>query len=62
MRTRYFLLVAAAITILSGCIPSVNPFYRDEDVCFDSKLLGQWQEKGKGGLESWRFERGDGQG
>ena len=36
---------SAIICVVGGCSfpQSVNPFYRSEDVVFDSSLLGEWQ-------------------
>ena len=46
-------MLAAAGLALIGCIPSVNPFYRSEDISFDRGLLGEWVD----GDEHWVFER-----
>ena len=44
---------------LSACIPSVNPFYTDKDVVFETRLLGAWQEKDKTDEpQVWKFEEG----
>jgi hypothetical protein len=57
MKTRYWTALAAALTLMCGCIPSVEPFYRQEDVSFDQRLLGRWHEKGKAdAAETWEFE------
>ena len=57
MKTRFLLALSAALTLLSACIPSVNPFYRDEDIRFDSHLIGVWQQKaGSDGPVTWQFE------
>ena len=60
MKTRNLIASAAAALLLSGCIPSVNPFYTDKDVVFDPRLLGEWQEKeSSDGPQLWKFEKGD---
>jgi hypothetical protein len=46
---------SATVCVSGGCdFPqSVNPFYRSQDVVFDSNLLGEWQSadpSDKGGL------------
>ncbi len=57
MKTRYWTALGAALTLMCGCIPSVEPYYRQEDVSFDNRLLGRWQEKGKpDAAETWEFE------
>jgi hypothetical protein len=40
--------VLCAGTLLAGCEPvqSINPFYEDRDVIFDSSLTGTWNMKG----------------
>jgi hypothetical protein len=58
MKARPYLFLTAAVTLWIGCIPSVNPFYRDRDVSFEPKLLGEWQEKGQGDNVTWDFQRG----
>ena len=42
--------------ILSGCIPSVHPLYTEQDLVFDSALVGEWS--GKEGKETWTFTKG----
>jgi len=44
MKTRNRITLATAAVLLCSCIPSVNPFYTDQDVVFDARLLGEWQE------------------
>jgi hypothetical protein len=52
-----FVLLAAAATLLGGCVvTSVYPFYFEKDVVFDSALLGDWT-KGEAAEEHWKFER-----
>jgi hypothetical protein len=46
MKRLHLLALSAAIACLSACIPSVNPFYTDEDLCFDARLVGRWQPEG----------------
>jgi hypothetical protein len=46
-----------AAVLLCSCIPSVNPFYTDQDVVFDTRLLGEWQEKDKSdNPDVWKFD------
>jgi len=56
MKKRNLIAVAAVAVLLAACIPSVNPFYRDKDVVFDQRLLGEWQEKDNtNNPEIWKF-------
>jgi hypothetical protein len=60
MKTRNLITVTIAALLLSGCIPSVNPFYTDKDVVFDGRLLGEWQMKESSDEpQFWKFEKGD---
>lgn len=53
---RFLLPLGAVLACLTACLPSVSPFYQADDVQFDPRLLGQWQERGDS-PESWAFER-----
>jgi hypothetical protein len=57
MKNRNLIATLGAAALLCACIPSVNPFYTAEDVVFDPRLLGTWQEKDKkDDPEIWKFE------
>ena len=44
--------------LLSGCIvQSLHPLYTDENVIFDTRLIGQWSEEGS--KEIWEFSKMD---
>lgn len=43
-----------ATVILSGCIPSVHPLYNEDDLVFNSEILGEWIEEGS--EVKWVFE------
>ncbi len=59
MKKRSAIVLAAVAVLLAACIPSINPFYTDKDVVFDTKLLGAWQEKEKTDEPVvWKFEEG----
>lgn len=59
MKTKIWLVLGAAAVLLSACIPSVNPFYRAQDLVYEPGLLGEWQESGKtNDIEVWKFEAG----
>jgi|ERR1051325_827037 hypothetical protein len=56
MKKRNIFLLATA-ALLGACIPSLNPFYTQKDVAFESQLLGTWQEKEKRDEpQVWKFE------
>jgi hypothetical protein len=57
MKKRNLLTALGAAALLCSCIPSVNPFYTDEDVTFDPRLLGAWQDNEKAeSPDVWKFE------
>ncbi len=45
------------LTILSGCIPSLNPLYTDENLVFEPALLGVWKQPQ--GSARWEFSKLD---
>ncbi|MFL6468028.1 MAG: hypothetical protein ACJ72Z_08730 [Pyrinomonadaceae bacterium] len=47
-------LVCAAI-LMSGCVPSVHPYYLERDLTFNSCLIGKWSDREY--KDSWHFER-----
>ena len=57
-RTRLAIIGLLCAILLVGCVPSLNPFYRESDVKFDERLLGSWKPKEEG-KEIWTFERGE---
>lgn len=57
MKKRNLIAIGAAVILLAGCFPSVNPFYTDKDVVFDPHLLGEWQGKDANNPETWLFEQ-----
>jgi hypothetical protein len=58
MKKRNAIVIAAAALLLPACIPSINPFYTDKDVAFESRLLGEWEGKDKDDKQIWKFEEG----
>ena len=57
MKKCNLITLTAAAVLLCSCIPSVNPFYTDQDVVFDARLVGEWQGKNKSDRpEVWKFE------
>jgi hypothetical protein len=55
MKTRNLVAIAGAAVLLTACIPSVNPFYTEKDLVFDSRLIGVWGDP-KDADANWRFE------
>jgi len=53
---RLFLAGLVAMVALAGCVGSLHPLYRDQDLIFDTGLLGTWKEK-PDSTESWRFSK-----
>ncbi|HKQ40447.1 MAG TPA: hypothetical protein VJ063_20420 [Verrucomicrobiae bacterium] len=43
------------LTIVTGCVPSLNPIYTDKDLIFDPALLGKWGSDDP--HEKWVFEK-----
>jgi hypothetical protein len=60
MKTTRPLRIAAPLLVvalaLAGCVPSLNPLYRPEDLTFDAALVGVWVEK-PDSEERWIFEK-----
>src|ERR1039457_6439797 len=60
MNTRKLIAVAGLALCLPACIPSLNPFYPDKEVVFDSQLSGAPEEKSEAQeAEVWKFEKTD---
>jgi len=58
MKTRIWIILTSLAVMLSGCIPSVNPFYTEKDLVFEPRLVGEWQEKDTTGQpEVWKFAK-----
>jgi hypothetical protein len=39
-------VVVAAVSLLTGCVPSIEPLYTDRDVTSDPRVAGAWTVKG----------------
>jgi hypothetical protein len=51
-------ILIGALTLITGCIPSVHPLYREQDLIFDLLLVGEWVEKTeKSSKETWTFSK-----
>ena len=48
------LLIFSAI-MMSGCVPSLHPFYSEGDLVFNNCLIGKWTDLQY--KDSWHFER-----
>jgi hypothetical protein len=45
------------VLAIAGCIPSLNPVYRNKDLVFDSSLIGLWKQTKSS--ETWQFSKRD---
>lgn len=45
------------LVLLSGCVPSLNAIYTDNDVVFKADVLGVWQQANS--TEKWEFRQRD---
>lgn len=52
---RKFLVFVFVSTIILGCVPSINPLYKEGDLIFKEFLLGKWT----GDSETWTFHSAD---
>jgi hypothetical protein len=46
-------LILCLSLILTGCVPCLSPLYTDDDIMFDSSLVGTWSEAGS--RETWQL-------
>jgi hypothetical protein len=57
---KFTVFLIAVVTLVTGCVSSVYPFYTDKDVVTDVRLVGTWRpDKGKDNdakKETWEFE------
>jgi hypothetical protein len=51
------LWMLAILTVIVGCIPSLNPVYTDETLTFEPALLGVWRQPDANAL--WDFKKFD---
>lgn len=57
MRTFNILLTSLITLLLTACVPSLHPLYREKDLVLAPALEGAWmQEDG----DTWRFQKGAG--
>lgn len=55
MKTKLAIALGLIITVMSGCIVSLNPLYTNKDIVFKKELIGTWTDAKTG--ESWNFEK-----
>jgi len=55
MKTLGIMSLAVLLTLIAGCVRSLHPLYTDQDVIFDSDLVGSWSEKNS--KETWEFSK-----
>ena len=56
LRLKLLVFPFGILLLLSGCIVrSLHPLYTDENVIFDTRLIGQWAEEGS--KEIWEFSQ-----
>jgi len=54
-RTAAATLGAVLIVMAAACIQSLQPLFEDDDLVFESRLLGAWTDAK--GVDTWNFER-----
>jgi hypothetical protein len=57
MKIKRALTLGILVSLLTGCITSINPIYTEKDIIFQKELVGSWADKKSG--ESWNFEKFD---
>jgi hypothetical protein len=57
MNARYVGWLVAGLLAVAGCIPSLNPVYRTENLVFDPTVIGEWKQPKSS--ETWQFTKRD---
>jgi hypothetical protein len=57
MSRRSLIACLFALALLAGCIPSLNPVYREEDLVTEPRVVGVWMQKGE--KARWIFQNRD---
>ena len=57
MKSKLLIWGLAALVAAGGCIPSLNPVYRPEDLVFEPAAVGVWTEED--GKARWEFSQRD---
>lgn len=55
MKTQFVQMAVFAVVVLGGCVSSLHPVYRDEDLTFDPAILGVWQQEKS--AATWEFAK-----
>lgn len=55
MKNTLKLLTFSFILMFASCVPSLNPFYTEQDLIFDAALLGVWTDKDS--KETWELTK-----
>jgi hypothetical protein len=57
MNPKYRRLLIVGLLAVVGCIPSLNPIYRLENLVFDPAVIGEWKQPKSN--ETWQFTKRD---
>lgn len=57
MSRRMISVTWAALLLVGGCLPSLSPVYRPDDLVFIPQVLGVWTQPGS--QETWEFTKRD---
>jgi hypothetical protein len=50
-------IIALLAVAIAGCLPSLNPVYRPENLVFDPSVIGVWKQPKS--TETWKFTKRD---
>jgi hypothetical protein len=60
MKTRNLIPAAMVVLALCSCIPSVEPYYTNDQIAFEDRLAGDWEvADSKDEPHLWQFEKSD---
>ena len=57
MNAKYTRWPLVCLLVIAGCIPSLNPVYRKENLVFDPSVIGLWKQPKS--TETWQFTKRD---
>lgn len=57
MKTTAKTIILGFLFLMAACVPSLNPLYTDQDLIFDTALIGAWSDKDS--KETWEFTEAD---
>jgi len=55
MRKTVIFLAPALVLVMTGCVRSLHPLFTEQDLVFDSALLGTWTDKKT--QDTWTFQQ-----